>query len=163
MLKKIVNIFLFLTIIIVISCTKSNDAQDMIFEFYNQYLSSSIKETERQELIKKYCTENLLETLDILYSFDEEEGLIIGIDYDPFLNAQDIFPIEDIKIEKIKENKYNISWNNTNNVNVTLNVTKDNNNWKIDSIDIKNLEQIKKDVSDYWISKGKENPKRFSK
>ena len=163
MLKKIVNIFLFLTIIIMISCTKSNDAQDMIFEFYNQYLSSSIKETERQELIKKYCTENLLETLDILYSFDEEEGLIIGIDYDPFLNAQDIFPIEDIKIEKLKENKYNISWNNTNNVNVTLNVTKDNNNWKIDSIDIKNLEQIKKDVSDYWISKGKENPKRFSK
>ena len=161
MLKRIFLLLFIITVII--SCTKSNDAQDMIFEFYNQYLSSSINETERQDLIKKYCTENLLEILDILYSFDEEEGFVIGIDYDPFLNAQDTFPIEDIKIEKIKENKYNISWNNTNNMIVTLNVIKDNNNWKIDSIDIKDLEQKKKEVYKYWNSKGKENPKRFSK
>ena len=146
-----------------LSCAKNNDAQNMIFNFYNQYLSYSINETQRQELIKKYCTQNMLELLDLLYSFDEEEGLIIGIDYDPFLNAQDFFPIEDIKIENLKGNKYQISWNKSDNVIVVLDVIKDKNNWKIDSIDIKNLEQIKKEVSDYWNSKSKENPKRFSK
>ena len=151
MLKLIANIFLFFIILIMVSCLKTNDAQNMIFEFYNQYLSSSINETERQELIKKYCTKNMLETLDILYSFDEEEGLIIGIDYDPFLNAQDIlFSIKDIKIEKQEKNKYKILWNNTDNIIVTLNVIKDKNNWKIDSIDIKDLERIKKDVMNYW-------------
>ena len=162
MLKRIVNIFLFFTIIIMISCVKNNDAQNMILDFYNQYLSPSINETQRQELIKKYCTKNMLNTLDILYSFDEEEGLIIGIDYDPFLNAQDFFPIEDIKIENIKENKYKISWKKSNNTIVILNVIRNKSNWKIDSIDIKDLEQIKKNVSDYWTSKGKENPKKFS-
>ena len=161
MLKIISKIFLFCSIIIITtSCAKNNDAPDMIFDFYNQYLSSSIKETDRQDLIKKYCTKNMLETLDILYSFDDEEGLIIGIDYDPFLNAQDIFPIEDIKIEKSEENKYKVSWD-TDNV-VILNIIKDKKDWKIDSIDIDNLEQIKKEVTDYWTSKGKENPKRFS-
>lgn len=89
MLKRIFLLF-FLTIVIV-SCVKNNDAQDMIFNFYNQYLSSSLTEAERHELIKNNCTPNMLKTLDILYSFDEEEGLIIGIDYDPFLNAQDFF------------------------------------------------------------------------
>ena len=163
MLKRIINIFLFFTIIIMFSCAKDNDAQNMLFDFYNQYLSPSINETQRQELIKKYCTQNMLETLDILYSFDEEEGFIIGIDYDPFLNAQDIFPIEDIKIEKLQGNKYKILWNNKDNIIVTLNVVKDNNDWKIDSIDITDLEQIKKEVTEYWKSKGKENPKRFSK
>ena len=163
MLKKLVNIFLFFIIIIItVSCIKNNNAQDMIFNFYKQYLSSSITETERQELIKKYCTKNMLKTLDVLYSFDEEEGFIIGIDYDPFLNAQDFFPIENLKIEPLGKNKYKISWNNTDK-NVILNVIKNNNSWKIDSIDIKDLERIKKDVSDYWISKGKENPKRFNK
>lgn len=162
MIKLISNIILFFTIIITISCVKNNGAQDMIFDFYKQYLSSSTNEVQRQELIKKYCTENMLETLDILYSFDEEEGFIIGIDYDPFLNAQDFFPIEDIKIEKINKNKYKVLWHATG-TGVILNVIKDNNNWKIDSIDINNLEQIKKDVTDYWISKNKSNPKRFSK
>ena len=146
-----------------ISCVKNDDAQDIIFEFYNQYLSTSINETGRQELIKKYCTKNMLDTLDILYSFDEEEGLIIGIDYDPFLNAQDLFPIENIKIEKLEQNKYKISWTNADNNIVKLNVIEDNNNWKIDSIDINNLEQIKKEVMDYWLSKKKTNPKRFNK
>ena len=126
MLKRIFLLF-FLTIVI-ISCVKNNDAQDMIFNFYNQYLSSSLTETERHELIKNNCTPNMLKTLDILYSFDEEEGLITGIDYDPFLNAQDFFPIEDIKIEAMGENKYGISWNNTNNTIVLLNVVKDKNN-----------------------------------
>ena len=161
MLKKNLLFFLFLIIFTTISCVKNNDKQEMLFNFYNQYLSPSINETQRQELIKKYCTKNMLDTLDILYSFDEEEGLIIGIDYDPFLNAQDFFPIEDIKIENIKENKYKILWNTTN-TGVILNVIKDNNNWKIDSIDIKDLERIKKEVVEYWQSKKKENPKRFS-
>ncbi|MBO7612004.1 MAG: hypothetical protein J6T23_07335 [Elusimicrobia bacterium] len=138
------------------------NAKDMLFDFYSQYLSSSLSETERHELIKKSCTQNMLKTLDILYSFDDEEGFIIGIDYDPFLNAQDIFPIENIKIENIEGNKYSILWNETNSNIVTLNVIQDNNNWKIDSIDMDNLEQIKKDVIDYWNKKGKENPKRFS-
>ncbi|MBR3655437.1 MAG: DUF3828 domain-containing protein [Elusimicrobia bacterium] len=138
------------------------NAEDMLFDFYNQYLSSSINETERHALIKKYCTNNMLETLDILYSFDDEEGFIIGIDYDPFLNAQDFFPIENIKIEETEKNKYKISWNDTNNIMVMLNVIEDNNVWKIDSIDIDRLEQIKKDVADYWKSKNKPNPKRFS-
>lgn len=149
-------------IIITISCVKSNSAQDMLFDFYKQYLSSSVNETERQELIKKYCTENMLETLDILYSFDEEEGFIIGIDYNPFLNAQDIFPIEDIKIEQINKNKYKISWNNKDR-DVILNIIKEKDCWKIDSIDINNLENIKKEVTDYWANKGKNNPKRFGK
>ncbi len=160
MLKRIFLLF-FLTIVIV-SCVKSNDAQDIIFNFYNQYLSSSLTEAERHELIKSNCTPNILKTLDILYSFDEEEGLIIGIDYDPFLNAQDFFPIEDIKIEVMGENKYGISWNNTNNTIVVLNVVKDKNNWKIDSIDIDGFEQIKKNVVDYWNKKGKDIPKVFS-
>ena len=147
---------------VIISCVKSNDAQDMIFNFYNQYLSPSINETERHELIKNCCTPNMLEMLDILYSFDEEEGMIIGIDYDPFLNAQDFFPIDDIKIEKSGEKKYNISWNNTNNT-IGINVIKDKNNWKIDSVDIDRFEQIKKDVVDYWNKKGKDIPKVFSK
>ena len=161
MLKRIILLF-FLTAVI-ISCAKSNDAHDMIFNFYNQYLSSSLTEVERHELIKNHCTPNMLETLDILYSFDEEEGLIIGTDYDPFLNAQDFFPIEDIKIENAEKNKYNISWNNTNNIVVILNVVKDKNNWKIDSVDIDRFEQIKKDVIDYWNKKGKDIPKTFSK
>ena len=162
MIKLISKIILFFTIIITISCVKNNSAQDMIFDFYKQYLSSSINETQRQELIKKYCTKNMLETLDVLYSFDEEEGFIIGIDYDPFLNAQDFFPIENIKIEKTDKNKYQISWDKTD-IKVILNVVKENNNWKINSFDITNWENIKKEVTDYWISKGKENPKRFSK
>jgi len=162
MIKLISKIILFFTIIITISCVKNNSAQDMIFDFYKQYLSSSINETQRQELIKKYCTENMLETLDVLYSFDEEEGFIIGIDYDPFLNAQDFFPIENMKIEKTDKNKYQISWDKTN-IKVILNVVKENNNWKINSFDIINWENIKKEVTDYWTSKGKENPKRFSK
>lgn len=149
-------------IIITISCVKNNSAQDMIFDFYKQYLSSSINETQRQELIKKYCTKNMLETLDVLYSFDEEEGFIIGIDYDPFLNAQDFFSIENMKIEKTDKNKYQISWDKTD-IKVILNVVKENNNWKINSFDITNWENIKKEVTDYWTSKGKENPKRFSK
>lgn len=61
------------------------------------------------------------------------------------------------------ENKYGISWNNTNNTIVLLNVVKDKNNWKIDSIDIDRLEQIKKEVNDYWQTKNKTNPKTFSK
>ena len=162
MIKLISKIILFFTIIITISCVKNNSAQDKIFDFYKQYLSSSINETKRQELIKKYCTKNMLETLDVLYSFDEEEGFIIGIDYDPFLNAQDFFPIENIKIEKTDKNKYQISWDKTD-IKVILNVVKENNNWKINSFDITNWENIKKEVTDYWISKGKENPKRFSK
>ena len=160
MLKRIFLLLFIITVII--SCTKSNDAQDMIFDFYSQYLSPSITETERHELIKNCCTPNMLETLDILYSFDEEEGLIIGIDYDPFLNAQDFFQIKDIKIEKAGENKYGISWNNTSNT-IMINVIKDKNNWKIDSIDIDRFEQIKKDVVDYWNKKGKDIPKVFSK
>lgn len=162
MLKKTLLFFLLLIIFTTISCVKNNNEQEMLFNFYNQYLSPSINETQRQELIKKYCTKNMLDTLDILYSFDEEEGLIIGIDYDPFLNAQEFFPIEDIKIENIKGNKYKISWNKSDNTVVILNVIKDNNNWKIDSIDIKDLERIKKEVSDYWQSKGEKNPKRFN-
>lgn len=162
MIKLISKIILFFTIIITISCVKNNGAQDMIFDFYKQYLSSSINETQRQELIKKYCTKNMLETLDVLYSFDEEEGFIIGIDYDPFLNAQDFFPIENMKIEKTDKNKYQISWDKTD-IKVILNVVKENNNWKINSFDITNWENIKKEVTDYWTSKGKENPKRFSK
>jgi len=162
MIKLISKIILFFTIIITISCVKNNSAQDMIFDFYKQYLSSSINETQRQELIKKYCTKNMLETLDVLYSFDEEEGFIIGIDYDPFLNAQDFFPIENMKIEKTDKNKYQISWDKTD-IKVILNVVKENNNWKINSFDITNWENIKKEVTDYWTSKGKENPKRFSK
>ncbi len=138
-------------------------AEDMLFDFYNQYLSPSLNETERHELLKKHCTNNMLETLDILYSFDEDEGLIIGIDYDPFLNAQDILPIESIKIEKQEENKYKVLWNETINNIVTLNVIKDNNTWKIDSADIKDLERIKEDVIDYWNKKGKDIPKIFSK
>lgn len=137
-------------------------AEDMLFDFYNQYLSPSLNETERHELIKNCCTPNMLEMLDILYSFDEEEGLIIGIDYDPFLNAQDVLPIESIKTENQEENKYKILWNETNNI-VTLNVIKDNNTWKIDSFDIDGFEQIKKDVVDYWNNKGKDIPKVFSK
>jgi len=160
MLKRIFLLLFMVTVII--SCVKSNDAQDMIFNFYNQYLSPSINETERHELIKNCCTPNMLEMLDILYSFDEEEGMIIGIDFDPFLNAQDFFPIDDIKIEKSGENKYNISWNNTNNT-IGINVIKDKNNWKIDSIDIDRFEQIKKDVVGYWNKKGKDIPKVFSK
>ncbi len=162
MIKLISKIILFFTIIITISCVKNNSAQDMIFDFYKQYLSSSINETQRQELIKKYCTKNMLEMLDVLYSFDEEEGFIIGIDYDPFLNAQDFFPIENMKIEKTDKNKYQISWDKTD-IKVILNVVKENNNWKINSFDIINWENIKKEVTDYWTSKGKENPKRFSK
>ena len=162
MIKLISKIILFFTIIITISCVKNNSAQDMIFDFYKQYLSSAINETQRQELIKKYCTKNMLETLDVLYSFDEEEGFIIGIDYDPFLNAQDFFPIENMKIEKTDKNKYQISWDKTD-IKVILNVVKENNNWKINSFDIINWENIKKEVTDYWTSKGKENPKRFSK
>lgn len=162
MIKLISKIILFFTIIITISCVKNNSAQDMIFDFYKQYLSSSINETQRQELIKKYCTKNMLETLDVLYSFDEEEGFIIGIDYDPFLNAQDFFSIENMKIEKTDKNKYQISWDKTD-IKVILNVVKENNNWKINSFDITNWENIKKEVTDYWTSKGKENPKRFSK
>ena len=73
MIKLISKIILFFAIIITISCVKNNGAQDMIFDFYKQYLSSSINETQRQELIKKYCTKNMLETLDVLYSFDEIE------------------------------------------------------------------------------------------
>ena len=145
-----------------ISCAKNNDAKDMLFDFYNRYLSSSINETERQELVRKYCTENMLEILDVLYSFDNEEGFIIGIDYDPFLNAQDFFPIENLKIELLGKNKYKISWNNNDEF-VILNVIKNNNSWKIDSIDIDNFEQIKKDVDNYWKEKGTNNPKRFSK
>lgn len=162
MIKLISKIILFFMIIITISCVKNNSAQDMIFDFYKQYLSSSINETQRQELIKKYCTKNMLETLDVLYSFDEEEGFIIGIDYDPFLNAQDFFSIENMKIEKTDKNKYQISWDKTD-IKVILNVVKENNNWKINSFDITNWENIKKEVTDYWTSKGKENPKRFSK
>lgn len=136
--------------------------KDMIFDFYNQYLSSSLNETDRHALIKKYCTNNMLEILNILYSFDEEKGLIIGIDYDPFLNAQDFFPIENIEIERIETNKYKVSWNNTNNTIVILNVIKENSNWKIDSVDIDRLEQIKKDVIDYWNKKGRDIPKTFN-
>lgn len=163
MARLTAKIIFFLTIITVtISCIKNNDAQDMIFDFYKQYLSPSVNETEKKELIKKYCTKNMLDTLDVLYSFDEEKGLIIGIDYDPFLNAQDFFSIETLKIEKNNNNKYKISWDKTD-INVTLNVIKDNNIWKIDSIDIDNLEQIKKNVNLYWKEKGKNNPKSFSK
>ena len=162
MLKKTILLFLFFLVIFIVSCVQNNDAQEMLSDFYNQYLSSSLNEMQREDLIKKYCTKNMLETLDILYSFDEEEGLIIGIDYDPFLNAQDIFPIEDMKIEKMKENKYKISWNNASNIIVVLNIIKDNNYWKINSIDIDGLEQIKKDVADYWNKKRKKFPKTFS-
>ena len=163
MLKVITKLILFsIVVTIMVSCTKSNDAQDMIFDFYNRYLSSSVDETKRQELIKQHCTKHMLETLDILYSFDEEEGFIIGIDYDPFLNAQDFFPIENMKIEKTDKNKYQISWDKTN-IKVILNVVKENNSWKIDSFDIANWENIKKEVTDYWTSKGKEAPKRFGK
>ena len=163
MIKLTAKIIFLLTIITVtISCIKNNDAQDMIFDFYKQYLSSSINEPEKKELIKKYCTNNMLDMLDILYSFDEENGLIIGTDYDPFLNAQDSFPLETLRIEKKDSNKYNISWDKTD-INVTLNVIKDNNIWKIDSIDIDNFEQIKNDVISYWKEKGKNNPKIFGK
>ncbi len=163
MLKKIIKVILFCIVAtIVVSCS-NNNAQDILFNFYSQYLSPSINESQREDLIKKYCTKNMLEVLDILYSFDEEEGLIIGIDYDPFLNAQDIPSREGLKIEKQNETDYKVFLWGDNNTGITIKLKKENNNWKIDSLDSYNFEQIKRDVETYWSQKGKDNPKIFSK
>ena len=164
MLKlKIKSILFFILAIIAVSCSKNNNAQDMLFDFYNQYLSTSITEMQREDLIKKYCTKNMLEILDILYSFDNEEGLIIGINYDPFLNAQDIPAIENLRIEKQNETNYKVFLWGDNDVGISMKLKKEKDNWKIDFIDINNLEQIKKEVENYWNEKNKNIPKIFTK
>lgn len=164
MLRQIINVILFFTVlIIIVSCSENNDARGRLFDFYNKYLSPSISEIQRQDLIKKYCTRNMLETLDILYSFDEEEGLIIGIDYDPFLNAQDVPPIENLRIEKQSKTNYKVFLWGNNDVGITITLKKENNSWKIDSINSYNFERVKKEVESYWNKKGKDNPKIFSK
>ena len=155
-------IFIFFIAVFIFSCAKQDMAQDVIFDFYNKYLSSSIKESEKKEIIKKYCTKNMLEVLDILYSFDEEEGLIVGIDYDPFVNAQEIPSIENLKIEKQNKTDYKIFLWGKNDRGVKLTLKEENNSWKIDSVYIENFEQIRNGVNDYWTKKGKNNPKFFS-
>ena len=164
MLKQTIKIILFFVIaIFMVSCLRNNNAQEILVEFYNKYLSPSVTETQREELIRQYCTKNMLETLDILYSFDEEEGLIIGIDYDPFLNAQDVPSMENLRIEKQNETDYKVFLWGNNDTGIRMKLKKENNNWKIDFIDINNLERIKKEVENYWNEKGKTNPKIFSK
>ena len=166
MLKSLLKILLLIIVFFnVSSCmNKENEnAQEVLTEFYSQYLSHSVSEIQREKLIKQYCTKNMLEILDILYSFDKEEGLIIGIDYDPFLNAQDIPSIENVKIEKQNETDYKVFlWGNMDTF-ITIKLKKENNNWKIDSLDSYNFERIKKEVESYWNSKRKNNPKVFSK
>lgn len=155
-MKKIIKIILpFIMMFSFVACTKTNkiSAHDMLFDFYKQYLSNSIdNEQFKNELLQKYCTKNMLKTLDILYSFDEQEGVIVGIDYDPFINAQDIFPIESLKISKNIDNTYQISFDNTD-ISIKVNVVKEDSNWKIDSLDSYNLEQVKEMVNDYWKNK----------
>lgn len=164
MLKlKIKLILFFILAIIAVSCSKNNNAQDMLFDFYSQYLSPSITEMQREDLIKKYCTKNMLEILDILYSFDNEESLIIGIDYDPFFNAQDMPAIENLRIEKQNETNYRVFLWGDNDMGISMKLKKEKGNWKIDFIDINNLEQIKKEVENYWNEKNKNIPKIFTK
>ena len=164
MLKQTIKLILFsIFIIIAVSCSKNDSAQNMLLDFYSQYLSSSITQMQREDLIKKYCTKDMLETLDILYSFDKEEGFIIGIDYDPFLNAQDIPSIENLRIEKQKENDYKVFLWGNNDIGISMKLKKEKGNWKIDFIDINNLEQIKKEVENYWKNKGNNIPKIFTK
>lgn len=139
----------------VFACTKLEEvpAEKMLSNFYTQYLSDTIdNEQFKQKLLQKYCTKSMLETLDILYSFDEQEGVIVGIDYDPFVNAQDVFPIETLKISKNADGTFQINFDNTD-VSIKAVVVKENGNWKIDSLDTYDFEKIKKEVEQYWNSK----------
>ena len=165
MLKFFIKLFIFSILFFNLSaCLKEkNNQTEFLYYFYKQYLASSNNEIETGNLIKRSCTKNMLEVLDILYSFDEEEGLIIGIDYDPFLNAQDVPSTEGLRIEKQNETDYKVFlWGNTD-TGITVTLKKENNNWKIDSLNSYNFEKVKKEVENYWNSKGRSNPKNFSK
>lgn len=156
-MKKVITtllIFVLFSSVVVFAKVKKQSPQKMILDFYTQYSSTYIDDEKyRNNLLQKYCSKKMLDTMKILYSFDEKEGLIIGIDYDIFLKAQDIRPIDKIKIENYKENIYKVYWTDDKDTVIQIFVIKEDNNWKIDSLDSYDFEKTKKEVEQYWLQK----------
>lgn len=156
-MKRFITIVLIVVLfssVVVFTKYKNQNPQKMLLDFYTQYSSNSIDNEEyKNKLLEKYCSKKMLDTMKILYSFDEKEGLIIGIDYDIFLNAQDVRPIDKIKIEKYEENIYKVYWTDDKDTIIKVSVVKEDDNWKIDSLDSYDFEKIKKEVEQYWNNK----------
>ena len=134
----------------VCGCEKQ-DGGNTIYNFYKEY-TVACNDGTPDDILKQYCSKKRLADLDILYSFDSEDSVIVGIDYDIFFNAQDILPLENLKVLKIENNLYSAVWDGIAKP-IKIKLVKENGKFKIDELDSYNFEQVKKDVEDYWKSK----------
>jgi len=150
MYKFLLNSFFFILLFFVCGCGKY-DETNTIYNFYKEYTVACNTGTT-DNILKKYCSKKMLADLDILYSFDTEDSIVVGIDYDIFFNAQDILPLENFKVVKIENNLYSVVWDGIAKP-IKIKLVKEDGTFKIDELDSYNLEQVKKDVDDYWINK----------
>ena len=130
---------------------KNYDETNTIYNFYKDYTVACNTGTT-DKILKQYCSKKMLANLEVLYSFDNEDSIIVGIDYDVFFNAQDILPLENLKVLKIKNNLYSVAWDGIAKQ-IKIKLVKEDGQFKIDELDSYNFEQVKKDVDDYWTNK----------
>lgn len=146
------NSIFIIFLIICVSCTNSNMKNENIAEskakietkeikmdttiafinsFYKDYISVilefPVNETKKNNVIKRYCSSRLINTLDTL-----------ELDYDPFINAQDIDnKSTNIKIDKLKNvrNGFIIYFGDNKANFVKIHINNENEKLIIDSIE----------------------------
>ena len=150
MYKFLLNSFFFILLFFVCGCGKY-DETNTIYNFYKEYTVACNTGTT-DNILKQYCSKKMLEDLDILYSFDSEDSIIVGIDYDIFFNAQDVLPVENLKVSKIENNLYSVEWEQHTKP-IKIKLIKEGGTFKIDELDSYNFEQVKKEVDNYWEHK----------
>jgi len=115
-LRKI--FFIFSLGILFTSCKKEDEnpeAKVMLSKFYKSYISEiassrdlKLMEIRLDSLKKIYCTKSLIDSVNV--EFED------GLDYDPFINAQDADPkmLETLSVSYIKnsKNKYVVKYKN---------------------------------------------------
>ncbi|WP_413853735.1 DUF3828 domain-containing protein [Candidatus Ruminimicrobium bovinum] len=149
-MHKIILIYIFAVLFFIVGCEKQNKT-DIIYNFYKDY-TSACNNGSTETVLKQYCSKKLLADLDTLYSFDSEDSIIVGIDYDIFFNAQDVLPVENLKVSKIENNLYSVEWEQHTKP-IKIKLIKEGGTFKIDELDSYNFEQIKKEVDNYWKHK----------
>lgn len=123
-----------------ISLEANQQIEKMLVTFYSSYLkefsNENLHESERKlDSIKvKYCTKSLLDSIS-----NEFENN--GLDYDPFIKAQDVSSamMESLIVKKISdsENKFKVQYfekDSGNQTNIFVSVVNENGSFKISSL-----------------------------
>ncbi|MFH6944946.1 DUF3828 domain-containing protein [Flavobacterium sp. FlaQc-50] len=134
------HLFFIVIVLLIVSCKKSDEknktelsstdtkiadesnSKEILNAFYVAYLheftNSNLKESERKldSLKNKYCKKTLLDSIS--NEFENNE-----LDYDPFINAQDVSEkmIESLSIENVvgQKNKFHVKFHDNSSENKT--------------------------------------------